>query len=230
MVLRRHWHRGWFEMLLSRLRCSYRRCRHRGRWCGRSCCRPHGQVVLLTWRMILSLGWRGCLRLVELEVLLMRWRRHGGRRIVPLRRAIRMIPDLGRRSRLLLRRCRIVNWCRLVRNLRRWCMLRRRGIAHSLPSLWWRLRLRWRRIELCLVRWRRSRRRRILAMLLLWLRSWGALCRAGRRRIIVARHDSATTSAQRFNNREILVTKTKMQMEKEKIKIKDETLKELSPG
>jgi uncharacterized protein YdcH (DUF465 family) len=49
-------------------------------------------------------------------------------------------------------------------------------------------------------------------------------------RIIVARHDSATTSAQRFNNREILVTKTKMQMEKEKIKIKDETLKELSPG
>lgn len=140
--------------------------------------------------MILSLlRRRGCLRLVELEVLLIRWRRHGRRRVVTLRGAMRMIPNLRRRSRLLLGRCRVVNWRRLVRNLGRWCMLGRRRIAHSLPSLWWRLglrrrrivhslsglrrrlRLRWRRIELCLVRWRRSRRRRILAMLLLLLRS-----------------------------------------------------------
>lgn len=159
-----------------------------------------------------------------------------------------MIPNLRRRSRLLLGRCRVVNWRRLVRNLGRWCMLRRRGIAHGLPSLWWRLglrrrrivhslsglrrrlRLRWRRIELRLVRWRRSRRRRILAMLLLLLRSWGTLCRAGRRRVVVARHDFTITCTEKFNKRRALVIQDKDEDGKGENKKKDETLKELSPG
>lgn len=178
---------------------------------------------------------RSRLRLVELEVLLIRWRRHGRGRVMSLGRAVRVLPDLRRGSRLPLRRLWVVNRLWLVRHLGRWRMLRRR-IAHSLPRLrrmlrrriahglsrlWRGLRWRWivgsfprlrlrlrlrrrrivhslsrlgrrlrrRRVELRLVRRRRGRWRRILVSLLLWLRSWRALCRAGRRRVIVLAHD-----------------------------------------
>lgn len=54
-VERRYWRRRRVEALLMRLRCCYRRrsskrSRNRGR-----CRRPHGQVIMLTRRMILSL-------------------------------------------------------------------------------------------------------------------------------------------------------------------------------